>query len=446
MPAAILKSRRTRWGLVWPGPLTIDHNGQVVEDGIYDAPGTAISGGAYDNVTVRRCLINYNGSAGASDAHGIVTSGADDWLIEDCEVINAGAPRRGASQTTGKSAIRYDGGGGLTARRLTLRRGSTNLYILNSAGSSVSFIESHDTRGPAPRGEAVKWASCTGTHTGWDISDESIPGTSNTEDHVSIFKTPKVDVRRVKIPIGSDRTAARGLVIEGSESTDCSVDGLEMDWSFNGCAAVGETYVEPGSKPDRAVLDNIKIKGWQRYSVHGWAGSSEKTPTGYPPLTFGMDIANSGTFNAKYWARGYSDTDTWNLKTMVGSVTEAISAEDWTPSLSVVRNELPWRSTSGVPSVDLEPRIGSYWLDGVVGSALIAGTSVLGILPGRYFNDPTYRTWQWRKNGTPIAGATGLCYVTVSGDAGSVIDCAETPYNANGAGETVITASVAIPS
>lgn len=433
---------RAPWRAPTRGGVTTSTNGQVISDAIIEANGTAITV-AHNNVTIKNCKIVYNCS-GQSTAYGIYASGKSGLTVIDCEIINMGIPMRGEAGSTTQSCVRMDNGGDLTIARVTVRGGSTGVQLVGITNSDISFLEGHDIRGPQPRGSVIQWASCLGTHTAVDMSSEVMPGTSHPEDSFSVFKTPNVTMERIKAPLGTDGPSGRGLVIEGPQSVDCVVNNAEFDWVYNGAVAIGETYGETGY-PDRFSVTNIKTRNWNRYGIRGWAGSSGKTPTGYPPLTFAAQAEVEGILTAKYISRGYSPSDTWNLSNIV-NVAATLTYEDWTSTLSVVRNAFPWRPTNRVPTLDLPPRIGSYDLPGDVGGGGLVTGSVLALLPGRYKHDPTSRAWQWRKNGTPISGATGLNYVLVSGDLGASIDCVETPANSNGAGTAVATAPVSVPA
>lgn len=73
----------------------------------------------------------------------------------------------------------------------------------------------------------------------------------------------------------------------------------------------------------------------------------------------------------------------------------------------------------------------------VTTAPVIAGTatvgSVLTCTPGVYAGNPAPTiTRQWRRGATNIAGATGLTYTLVAGDAGQNITCRETATSPTG--------------
>lgn len=430
------QTRRAPWKPPTRSGYTTSTSGEVISDGLLDIRDTAITVN-HNNVTIRNCKILYNGS-NAGDAYGIYALARSGLTVEDCEIINVGAPARGELARATNSCIRYENGSDLTITRVTTRRGSNGLQIINTANTAIDHFENHDARGPFPRGMAIQWASCTGTHLAEDLSDESIPGTSKNEDHFSVFNTPNATLRRVKIPMGTDGVSGRGFVMESALAQGLVLDEFECENMYNGAVSIGLNGA------DDFTVTGFRTRGINRYGVYGYAGSTSSNS--FPPLTFSVTGTSPASIEAKYYDRGWPGSPAWNLKTIGGTTVDNITENDWTPSLSVVRNAFEWRDSKSVPRLDLVPRIGSYWLDGRIGTSLVAGTSVLGLLPGRYISDPTSRAWQWRKNGTPVSGATGINYVLVSGDAGAVIDCVETPANSNGAGAATATAAVSVPA
>lgn len=67
----------------------------------------------------------------------------------------------------------------------------------------------------------------------------------------------------------------------------------------------------------------------------------------------------------------------------------------------------------------------------VITGNVVAG-STLTVTPGLYTPLPASRTYQWRRDGVSIAGATGLTYVTVVDDIQTKITCVELVTNATG--------------
>ncbi|MGH2843752.1 MAG: putative Ig domain-containing protein, partial [Solirubrobacteraceae bacterium] len=64
---------------------------------------------------------------------------------------------------------------------------------------------------------------------------------------------------------------------------------------------------------------------------------------------------------------------------------------------------------------------------------------------GTWTNDPASYTYQWYRNGTPIAGATAATYTVKSLDEGTSLTCKLTAINAAGPGKPATSAVVTVP-
>lgn len=76
-------------------------------------------------------------------------------------------------------------------------------------------------------------------------------------------------------------------------------------------------------------------------------------------------------------------------------------------------------------------------------SAAAEGVS-LATTNGTWDNSPTSYTYQWRRAGTPITGATSQSYLPVTADVGSVLSCAVTATNGGGSTTAVTAATTAV--
>jgi hypothetical protein len=83
-----------------------------------------------------------------------------------------------------------------------------------------------------------------------------------------------------------------------------------------------------------------------------------------------------------------------------------------------------------------------------VGVPAVSGTPALAnqlsCTAGLWLNNPTAFTYQWRRNGSPIAGATGPVYTVQIADEGATLTCAVTASNAGGASAPAISTSVLV--
>jgi hypothetical protein len=98
-------------------------------------------------------------------------------------------------------------------------------------------------------------------------------------------------------------------------------------------------------------------------------------------------------------------------------------------------------STSTAPPITAVPA--------VVAAPAITGRPTAGATltcpEGSWSNDPTAFSYQWSRNGTPIAGATGPFYTVASIDEGATLTCLVTASNAVGASLSASAPGVAVP-
>lgn len=420
--------------LVPSGPVRITRSGTVLEGLEIAAEETAIKLRDVSDVTIRNCRIRHNGGRGSNVAHGIDAFQVSGLRIEDCEIVNVGAPSRGPLASDKQCNIVISHSRDVIVDKVTVRRGSTGAYLLDVRDSSISSFESHDIRGPFPRGMALQYNGCSGRHVATHLSDESIPGTSNSEDNFSIFNTPNVSLSQIVVPRMSDSPIGRGLVVEQEGSIDCEIDQAEFGWLFNGSFSLSGSRL-------RAL--GARTRGWNRYSVRGLPGSSNGGQ--YPPamIAFG-GVIRSLEVDHQYWDAAPSNL-IYNPDGNRGISNRPV---DWTSRLSVVRNQFSWRPTNRVPEPGLPVRIGSWWLTnpntgepGIYGNRPEPG-GVLAVLPGRYWYDPTELDWQWYRNGQPIVGATGMNYVVTPADSGAEIVVTELARNLAGASPVTVSEPV----
>ena len=78
--------------------------------------------------------------------------------------------------------------------RVKASRGASNIYVLKSEGTRMSFLELRDARGPMPRGQSDAVQSVAPNSILEDFSAENGP-TSWTEDNVSVFQSDRCVVR-----------------------------------------------------------------------------------------------------------------------------------------------------------------------------------------------------------------------------------------------------------
>jgi hypothetical protein len=109
-----------------------------------------------------------------------------------------------------------------------------------------------------------------------------------------------------------------------------------------------------------------------------------------------------------------------------------------------------WATTSrGADLRHIDPFTIKQTLDTSPGPTVdpaITGTitvgSTLTVSNGTWSGTPTSYSYQWLRNGVPIASAIASTYVLVSGDSGKTIGCAVTATDANGGATTTYAAEV----
>jgi hypothetical protein len=107
-----------------------------------------------------------------------------------------------------------------------------------------------------------------------------------------------------------------------------------------------------------------------------------------------------------------------------------------TASIAYTVTAPPVSPSSGSPPVSSAPP--------TISGAATAG-AVLSCAPGAWTNGPTGYAYQWSRNGTPLAGATGPTYTVQTLDEGSALACTVTASNQAGAGPPATSSGVRVP-
>jgi hypothetical protein len=140
---------------------------------------------------------------------------------------------------------------------------------------------------------------------------------------------------------------------------------------------------------------------------------------------------NSPTSYAYQWKRNASSItgEINNLYTLTDSdiganVQVSVTATNLTGSASVLSNiVIPTGTTSSLLPINTSVPVTS-------GVPILGAT--LSCTTGAWLNNPTSYSYQWRRNGNDIAGATSNTYVTVNSDVGQILTCYVTATNGSG--------------
>jgi hypothetical protein len=234
-------------------------DGEVFEDLNIDvASGVGLTI-RHANCIVRRCRIQHRTTVG------ILAVGATNLLIEDCEVINANPPASGVETVDGKNNIECDGITGLVIQRVTLRSGSSGIYLFDCPSAQLQGIEGYDFRGPSPRGQLVQFNQspsslledfyCLNGATSWP------------EDVVSVYDSDGTTVRRGVVD-GCNSPSGVGVMLE--VSANCVVEDVDAFRMGNGCFSAYSGANNAVFRRCRAAYQIGRDQGRGKPTSRGW--------------------------------------------------------------------------------------------------------------------------------------------------------------------------------
>ena len=202
------------------------YDGQVIEDlDLYVDSGDAIAV-RHDNVIIRNVRIHH------TEGSGIVVSSASNVTIENCEIINSSPPTgNGPETSTEIGNITAYASPNLTVDHVTLRDGSSGIYLLESPGATISNVEGYNFHGPFPRGQFVQFDK-SGNSTLTDFYTYNDPAHSHPEDNISVYNSPNVKISHGVIN-GNNSPSGVAVMFEGN-SAGGSVDHVDAIHQGNG--------------------------------------------------------------------------------------------------------------------------------------------------------------------------------------------------------------------
>jgi parallel beta helix pectate lyase-like protein len=202
-----------------------DHNGQVIENlDLYVDHGDAVTI-TNDNVVLRNCRIHY------ADGNGVSVSGANHVTIENCEIIDTAVPSGTNQGTAERDNILVQSSPNLSVHNVTVRDGSTGMYLLDSPGANISHVDGYDFHGPFPRGQFVQLDK-SGDSSVSDFYVLNEAGKSSPEDIVSVYASPNTTVSNGVIDGNNSQTGV-GVMFEGG-STGGRVTNVDALHQANG--------------------------------------------------------------------------------------------------------------------------------------------------------------------------------------------------------------------
>jgi hypothetical protein len=132
-----------------------------------------------------------------------------------------------------------------------LTGGSAGIYVLESPGAQLSFLEGHNFRGPNPRGQLTQFnLSPEGLLE--DFSVINTVGVAKPEDVVSVYQSDRTVVRRGLVD-GNDSTHGVGVNIEFSD--DCLIEDVDTIRQSNG--SFGAHYSSNATFRRTRAKDNV---------------------------------------------------------------------------------------------------------------------------------------------------------------------------------------------
>jgi hypothetical protein len=207
-------------------PIHTTQDGQIIEGlDLYVDSGDAITV-SNDNVIIRDCRIHYQ------DGSGVVVEGAKNVTIENSEIINSSPPDGQNPETSPElyNILAYQAPN-LKVDHVTLRDGSSGIYLLESPDAQLTNLEGYNFHGPFPRGQFVQFdKSDGGSLSNFYVQND--PEHSMPEDVISVYQSPNVHVSQGLID-GNNSVSGVGVMFEGN-SQGGTVDHVDAVHQGNG--------------------------------------------------------------------------------------------------------------------------------------------------------------------------------------------------------------------
>ncbi|NNM72004.1 hemolysin [Enterovirga sp. DB1703] len=189
-------------------PIATTHDGQIIENlDIWVESGVPITVN-HDNVVIRNVIVHHaNGNA-------IEADDVRNLTISDSQIINTSPPTGSGGEqqeTTGINAVDVTG---LRIDHVRLENSEVGIYVGNSPGAQLSFIEGYNMQGPYPAGQLVQFFNSPNSSL-TDFYNYNDPNKSHPEDNISVINSANVTIARGVID-GNNSPSGAGVMFEGN--------------------------------------------------------------------------------------------------------------------------------------------------------------------------------------------------------------------------------------
>ncbi|GJE72871.1 calcium-binding protein [Methylorubrum podarium] len=288
-------------------PIRTTYDGQVIENlDLWVSDGDAIRVD-HKNVVIRNVTIHH------ADGNGIVVEDVSGVTVQNALIVNSDPPTGNGGETDPETTgIRVVNAANFTASHVTLQDSGTGIYLGQSPGAKLSYIEGHDFHGPFPGGQLVQfYQSPNGRLSDFAVTND--PGHSHVEDNVSIIDSQNVTIANGVID-GNNSPSGAGVMFEGN-SQGGHVENVDVIHMGNGGFS---SYSDGVSFVDTRSFDND-------------AGDQGRGVSLSNGLIWNMTGHNVTVEDSTYTDPGVANNIVWGTSSAGADVTAAPSATPMTP-------------------------------------------------------------------------------------------------------------------
>jgi hypothetical protein len=291
------------------------HDGQVIENiDIYVDRGDAITI-THDNVILRNVRIHH------AEGKGVYLSGASNVTIENVEVINSSPPSgRNAESNENIINIHAENSPDLTVKHVTVKEGSTGLYLVDSPRAELSYVDGYNFHGPMPRGQFVQF-NRSGDSSLKEFYAYNNKDNSHPEDIISVYGSPNTTIANGVID-GNNSVTGVGIMFEAG-STGGRVTNVDAIHQGNGAFS---SYV------GNVVFDDTRT--FDSYNVDQGRGTPSSNGLHWNISSDGVSILNS-----TYTRPGNAGNIAWDVSKAVKA---EISQDAGATPMDHIVNQYDW--------------------------------------------------------------------------------------------------------